>query len=497
MKVLILNGPDPNPDSVTVRTGDRWPSRKPRKVFKGTVIHPYPVWLSYCAAVLKQGGFETQWLDAIYERLDVDQTIEKIQELAPAMVVVDVATPTIKIDLETTRRIKDALGIPTVLVDCHATVFHEDLIKEPYVDYVARGEFELTVLEIAECIRDGGNPKDILGITYKEDGQVVVNEDRPLVHDLDSLPFPDRDLIDQRHYRQELCMHEPYFQMIGSRGCPFHCIFCLWVPVLFKKKVRLRKVETIVDEIAHLQERYGAREVFFYDDTVNISVKRVIDLSNEIIKRGIKIAWVANMRVDQCSEEMLRVAKQSGCRQIIFGIETGSQWMMDNVVNKKITLDQARDAVRWAKKTKILAHCDFVVGLPGETRETLDETRRFIKSLQPDAFQVGLATPYPGTTFYDMVKDKIASDWEKFDGSMGESFCELSRQELMDFIHRMYLEYYLTPRQIWKRLLSLRTWDGIKANWKQVKSFIGRYSTYFLSKMSRAAKENETAAEHA
>jgi len=477
MKVVILNGPDECKDAVMVRAGDRWPSRKPRKIFKDTVIHPYPMWLAYTASVLREAGITPLYLDAIHERLTVEETIEKIRQMTPDIAVIETATPSIDVDLKTTRRIKEELGIPTVLIDIHATVFHKELIKEPYVDFIVRGEFEMGVKEIATTLRDKGDFNQVTGITYKQNGKVVINPDRPLIADLDTLPYPDRDLIDQRNYRQELCLREPYFLLFGSRGCPFHCIFCLWIGPLWRGKVRLRQIPKIVDEVEYLQKKYGAREIFFYDDTLNVSIKRVMDLCNEILNRGIKIEWTCNLRVDQTSREMIQLMKKAGCRLAAIGVESGSQWMLDNVVDKKITLDQVRNTVKWVKEAGIIAHCDFVVGLPGETKKTLMETYNFIKELKPDALQIGMCTPYPGTRFYEQVKDQIR-DWGDFDGSSGRSFCEISTDELKNAVHRIYLEFYFSPRMIIKKLFSLRSWDDVKAFWKQMKSFIGRYLTF-------------------
>jgi radical SAM superfamily enzyme YgiQ (UPF0313 family) len=420
------------------------------------------------------------------EHLDIKQTIQRIRELEPDMIVIETSTPSIRIDLDTTKKIKEAIGVPTVLIDCHATYFHKELIKEPYVDFVVRGEFEMAVTHLAETLRDKKDMHKVLGVTWKNDkGEVIVNPDRPLIEDLDTLPYPARDLVDQSKYRQELCRYKPYFQLFTSRGCPFHCIFCLWPGVLFKNKVRLRKVSKVVDEIEYLQQEYGAREVYLYDDTLNVSIQRVMDICNELLDRKVNISWLCQLRPDKCSLEMFKLMKKSRCRLVVIGVESGSQELLDNSIDKKITLDQARNAVKWAKQAGITVHLTFVLGVPGETKETIKQTYEFIKEVQPDAFQVSVATPYPGTRYYELIKHKPYK-WEDFDGNCGECFCEgLTREDLNNAIHRMYLDYYFTPKMIIKKILEIKTWDDIIANWELVKSFIGRYMAIGIPKKLR------------
>ena len=477
MRVLILNGPD-DPDmkdSVMVRV-DRWPGRKIRKVFKNTVIQVYPIWTAYTLALLREHGLTPLFLDCMVENLNIEQTILEAREMAPDMIVIETSTPSIEIDLDTTKQLKEALGVPTVLIDCHVSYFHQELIKEPYVDFIVRGEFDMSVTHLAEAVRDKGDLHEVSGITWKTpDGEVVVNPDRPLIKDLDSLPYPARDLVIQSKYRQELCHYKPYFQLFTGRGCPFNCIFCLWPRALFRNKVRLRKVSKVIDEIVYLQKEYGAREIFMYDDTLNISIQRVMKICHELLERNVNIHWLCQLRADKCSLDMFQLMKKSGCRLVVIGVESGSQELLDHSIDKRITLDQARNAVKWAKEVNITAHLTFVLGVPGETRETIRQTYEFIQEVQPDAFQVSVATPYPGTRYYELIKEQ-PHNWKDFDGNCGAAFCEgLTKEDLNQAIHRMYLDYYFTPAKIAKKILGMRSWDDVVANWELVKSFLGRY----------------------
>lgn len=473
-KILLLNGPDDRVDAVMIRSGDRWPHRLPRKLTK-QVPHAYPFWFAQCGALLKRRGYRVHYTDSIAESLGVDGTLERFQELRPDMVVIATSTPTIHTDLLMARLAREKAGAFTVLVDTHVTVFHRELVAEPFVDAAVRGEFEVAVADLADALNRGAGPAGVKGVTWKRGGDVVVNEDRPLVKDLDELPWPDRELVPAGRYIVGLRTQDPCFMIMASRGCPFRCTFCLWVPVMFNNKVRFREVGKVVDEIQDLQRNFGAREIFFHDDTVNITIRRVEEICNEILRRGVKIGWIANFRADQTTPELFRLMKKAGCTKILLGVESGSQKLLDETIDKEITLREVEDTIRWAKEAGIRVHCTYALGAPGETLETLVETLEFIKKTDPDDIQVSLMTPIPGTPFYESVKHQVA-DWHDFDGVSGRSWCDLSTEEMKNAMNRIYIEHYLTPRRVLRRIARIRNIYDIKENWRQFKAFLSRYA---------------------
>ena len=473
-KILLLNGPDDRVDSVMIRSGDRWPHRLPRKLTR-QVPHAYPFWFAQCGAILKAKGYEVTYVDAIAENLGIDGTAQFFVEFGPDMVIIATSTPTIHTDLLMARLAKEKTGAFTVLVDTHVTVFHKELVAEPFVDAAVRGEFESAVPEVADAVSRGSDLDRIPGVTWRRGAEVVVNPDRPLLKDLDDLPWPDRDMVPAEQYIVGLRTQDPCFMVMASRGCPFRCTFCLWVPVMFNNKVRFRDVEKVVDEIAHLQNRYGAREVFFHDDTVNITVRRVEEICHAILRRRLKIGWIANFRADQTTPELFRLMKRAGCTKILLGVESGSQKLLDETIDKEITLKEVEDTIRWAKDAGIRVHCTYSLGAPGETRETLRETLEFIKKTDPDDIQVSLMTPIPGTPFYEKVKHEVA-DWHDFDGVSGRSWCDLPTAELKNAMNRIYIEHYLTPRRVLRRVTRIRNVYDVKENFRQFKAFISRYA---------------------
>ena len=473
-KILLLNGPDDRVDSVMIRSGDRWPHRLPRKLTR-QVPHAYPFWFAQCGAILKAKGYEVTYVDAIAENLGIDGTAQLFAESRPEMVVIATSTPTIHTDLLMARLAKEKAAAFTVLVDTHVTVFHKELVAEAFVDAAVRGEFESAVPEIADALNRGSDLDRIPGVTWSRGAEVAVNPDRPLLKDLDDLPWPDRDMVPAEQYIVGLRTQDPCFMVMASRGCPFRCTFCLWVPVMFNNKVRFRDVEKVVDEIAHLQNRYGAREVFFHDDTVNITVRRVEEICHAILRRRLKIGWIANFRADQTTPELFRLMKRAGCTKILLGVESGSQKLLDETIDKEITLKEVEDTIRWAKDAGIRVHCTYSLGAPGETRETLRETLEFIKKTDPDDIQVSLMTPIPGTPFYEKVKHEVA-DWHDFDGVSGRSWCDLPTAELKNAMNRIYIEHYLTPRRVVRRITRIRNVYDVKENFRQFKAFISRYA---------------------
>jgi radical SAM superfamily enzyme YgiQ (UPF0313 family) len=473
-KILLLNGPDDRVDSVMIRSGDRWPHRLPRKLTR-QVPHAYPFWFAQCGALLKAKGYEVFYVDAIAENLGIEGTAQRFADDRPDIVVIASSTPTIHTDLLMARLAKERAGAFTLLVDTHVTVFHKELVAEPFVDAAVRGEFETAVPEIADALNRGSELDRIPGVTWSRGAEVVVNPDRPLLKDLDDLPWPDRDLVPAEQYIVGLRTQDPCFMVMASRGCPFRCTFCLWVPVMFNNKVRFRDVEKVVDEIAHLQDRYGAREVFFHDDTVNITVRRVEEICHAILRRRLKIGWIANFRADQTTPELFRLMKRAGCTKILLGVESGSQRLLDETIDKEITLKEVEDTIRWAKEAGIRVHCTYSLGAPGETRETMRETLEFIKKTDPDDIQVSLMTPIPGTPFYEKVKHEVA-DWHDFDGVSGRSWCDLPTAELKNAMNRIYIEHYLTPRRVLKRITRMRNVYDVKENFRQFKAFISRYA---------------------
>jgi radical SAM superfamily enzyme YgiQ (UPF0313 family) len=309
---------------------------------------------------------------------------------------------------------KISKNIRVILGGAHPSALPEQTLKEAQgaVDIVVIGEGEMTVLDIAL-----GKPlESIKGIAYLENGQTVKTSPREPICDLDSLPLPARDLLKIKKYRGWGPLRKtPTTHLISSRGCPFECIFCSEKSV-FGKGYRVRSPEKIVDEIYHLIDTYGMKEISFYDDLFTLDKKRVMAICDKLEEKKISIDWKALSRVNTVDSEMLSAMRNAGCWLISYGFESGSQEVL-NAIRKNQTIEQCLDAAAMTRKAGIKFYGFFMIGNVGETEETVFQTIRFARKLKPDYYQFTIVRPDPGSYLYNMYKDKIESariSWEEY-----------------------------------------------------------------------------------
>jgi anaerobic magnesium-protoporphyrin IX monomethyl ester cyclase len=424
MKTVICNPPWLTKKRIGFRANVRWPFTIPLSVFraKGSASYHFPIYHAYLAALMMREGLEVGVIDATLDLLDIPAFIRRLKAEKPDICVVETSTPSFPTDILTMRAVKKELGIPIVAIGPHTTIFHREALAEhPCIDYIARGEFEATVTELVTHLRDGKDPGGVRGISRRSGGAVVVNEDRPFIHDLDSLPYPARDLYRWERYHEPSYLALPWITMITSRGCPFRCTYCLWPQVMYGGGFRARSARNVVDEMEHCVRRYKPGEIFFDDDTFTIGTKRVLGICDEITRRGLSVIWSCMGRVDTVDEEMLSRMHGAGCRKIKFGVETGSPAIM-RAIRKGIDLARVPGAFAAAKRCGLEVHGTFMIGLPGETPETVRETVALAKKLPNDSLQFSIATPFPGTEFFAQCKRDgllVTEDWADYDGTFG------------------------------------------------------------------------------
>ena len=291
MNVVIVNPPNIDKESYIARSADRWPHRVKRgRLFSHKMFPKYPLYLMYGAACLEKAGFEVTVIDAAERDYDIQTTMNLIKKIEPppALTAIEISAPSRNSDLKFAKKLKENVTTHITLLGTHATVYHDELVRNHlYIDSVIRGESFLSLTELAKSLRDKSGLSQVKGITYPRNSGVQINEDMPLVEDLDSLPLPARNLLDPKRYLMGHYTYEPQLLMATSMGCPYKCIFCLWPKVLYRGKTRFRSPESVAEEMLILKERYGAREIYFDDDCFNISIPRVIDICREIIKNKV------------------------------------------------------------------------------------------------------------------------------------------------------------------------------------------------------------------
>ncbi|KAF5423722.1 MAG: Radical SAM superfamily enzyme YgiQ, UPF0313 family [Candidatus Methanomarinus sp.] len=451
MRIYLLNPPfKPNFN----RCG-RWQGIVTRS---GTL--DYPKWLAYATGVLEKNHNEVRLVDAPAEKWNLDDVINDVKRFNPEMIVVEANFSSLKNDIKVVQILKDINEkAKTVLVGPPTYIFSDEILKNKGIDTVARFEYDFTLKYLAEAIENNSNLKEIKGISYIDDGKIIHNPNRELTtsEDLDKMPFVSE--IYQKHlniknYFLSQSLY-PEVQIFTGRGCPHKCTFCSWPVTFMGRTYRSRSVENIADEFEYVQENLlEVKEIFIEDDTFTINKKLVKEFCEEIMRRKINVVWSCNARAD-LDYDTLKSMKKAGCRLIIVGYESGSNEILKNI-KKGVTTEQMKEFTGIAKKARLMIHGDFIIGLPGETKETADKTLKFIKKLKPNILQVAVAVPIPGTDFYREVKENeflLVDDLEDSLDKEGFQKCivsypEFSKEDIENYVDKILREYYLNPSYI-------------------------------------------------
>ena len=434
------------------------------------VIPPLPPTdLMYLASIAEQCGLEAKIRDY---SLGGD-LLKDLKEFTPDYLVANIATPTFKTDMEAVANAKQLYpNIITIIKGAPFLTYSDNVVYEnPFVDYVIIGEPELTLKDILNELPN----EEIKGICYKENFQNVKNELRPFNNNLDDLPFPARHLIDNSIYtRPDNGKVQAVIKV--SRGCPFHCFFCLATPVS-GVKVRTRSAENIISEIKECVNKYGIKNFLFWSDIFNFDRAWTIDLCEKIIKSGLKITWSANTRANTMDEELAQIMYKAGCRLVSIGVESGSQEILDKI-GKKITLNEVRNTVKILKRNKIKIYNYFVIGLPWETEKTVEETVKFAIELDSNFISFYTAVPLPGTKYFayammnKLVEGELSFDNAYYTPSVRSH--NLSKQRIMELHKQAVKRFYLRPAFIIKTLLDLKSFAEIKNYFKAGLNLIKR-----------------------
>jgi len=482
LKTLFLN--PPSFENFDGGAGSRWPATREIESYW------YPVWLAYPAGMLEG----SRLLDAPSHHVSAQETIDLAKEYE--FLVLFTSTPGFPGDIQLAQKIKERNpNIKIAFVGPHVTVLPERSLKDCLaIDFICRKEFDYSVVEFAE-----GKPlAEILGISYLKNGAVVHNADRPQIQDLDSLPHATdvykRDL-DPRRYNVPFLLY-PYVSLYTTRGCPAQCTFCLWPQTLSGHPWRKRSSDDVAREMAKAKEYWPyVKEFFFDDDTFNIQKARTIELCAKL--KPLNLTWSCTSRVTT-DFETLKAMKEAGCRLLIVGYESGDQQILKNI-KKGATIERARQFTKDCHKLGLVIHGDFILGLPGETRETIANTIQFAKELDVETIQVSVAHAYPGTELYDYA---VSNGFMVADNKMVDEgghqlahiqYPGLPAEEILDSVHRFYDEYYFRPRAVF-RILRKAAFDGgeRKRLYKEARSFLKLRATRHKWVKEKRGKEGSS-----
>ncbi len=466
MRVVYVN---PSFGDDFVRSA-RWAAKSRGRVQR----HPEQALIQ--VAVLEQDGHACRFIEGAAQNLGEAETIRQAADFRPDLAIVHTTTPSIYNDIDHARRVKERTGCRTVLVGAHASAEPEDTLRQAAgaVDMIARGEADYTLRDIAR-----GEPCDkIAGLSWTRDGEIRHNPPRPFL-DVNDLPFPAWQHIDPRWYRDAGKLY-PFLTLYTGRGCHGLCSFCRETQVVNGRKLRMRDAARVVDEMEHdLRLFPDLREIMFETDTFTAVPAHAEAVCREILRRGVhtRVRWSCNVRVD-VKPELLPLMKDAGCRMLMIGFEFGTDRQLD-AVNKGTTTATAVAFARRAHAMGFTLHGCFMIGAPGETRESAQATIDFAKSLPLDTMQVSGIAVYPGTAFYDWAKANrfiTAGDWTDWVDRNHEqvtllSYPQMSKDDIDYYVDKGLKEFYLRPRQMLRMLRTLRSWDDVQRKLYGVQSF--------------------------
>lgn len=492
MKTLLLNPPFKTEYGKYSRT-----SRSPAITKSGTLY--YPIWLAFVSGVLEDAGHEVKLVDACADCLDRDAVFNLTRDFSPDLILLDTSTPSIINDVEIGGLLKGFCPTAVIaLMGTHPTALPEDTLNmDGRIDVVVRGEAEYTVLDLVVHLEKSlPNNYDFLsqvaGISYRTPDGVFHNPDRPKITNLDSLPFLSKVYkkhLNCQNYFFSAATH-PMIMLMTGRGCPAQCHYCVYPQTMHSHRYVYRSTENIIQEFEYIsQELPEIRSIGIEDDTFTISKERVQSFCNMLIKSGLnsRFSWWVNTRVNTLDIETMALMKRAGCRLLIPGFESRSQKILNNI-KKGTKVEDAYTFMKNARATGLLVHGCFMVGNPGETKATMNETLRMALDLNPDTAQFFPMIPYPGTRAFDWASKNGYLTYNKFSDWLTEDGLhntilnpgELTATDLVDFCNYARKKYYLRPQYILRKgLQSLISLKELKRNFMGFRQLIvhitGRY----------------------
>jgi len=455
-----------------------------------------PLGILYLAAVLEKKSISVQVMDAALERFSIDETFKRIESLSPKIIGFSVCTPDYRVIDQFAYLVKNRFPeVKIVMGGPHPTLDPEGVLSFSHIDFVIRGEGEYSFLEFCQAYLGGKEDqfRNILGLSFKENGNIIHNPDRPMIENLDELPFPARHLIPLMKYRNygRVYKRKPVGVMITSRGCPLRCIFC--AHEIFGRKYRFMGASRIVEEIKFLQEKYGVREILFREDNFTANRNRVFEFCDILIKENINITWMCLADANSITEDMAIRMKEAGCWHIGIGVESGNQEII-NILKKNIRLEHVEKVFNFLHKVGIKTLAFFMIGNYADTKKTIEDTIRFANQLNTDFAIFTITTPFPGTELFEMaVRNHLISNFDLSQISNNPLIFRqkqpvlrtptLNERQLNWYQKKAIIKFYLRPKQLFRILkekelarafLSIQP-ESYSPNYKLIREIEERY----------------------
>ncbi|MHB8895198.1 MAG: B12-binding domain-containing radical SAM protein [Candidatus Geothermincolia bacterium] len=446
--------------------------------------------IGYLSSYLKREGHDVSLLDLNISPATRQGIIERVKAYRPDLVGVPIMCTGMDQVRDVVETVKRGSDVPVVIGGAQASALPEHSLRFTGADYVVVGEGEVTTSELVSALGSTGEVSGILGLGYSADGEFVLNAPRPLIEDLDSLPVPDWHLINPRNYRIAPVLSSakafPIAPVVTSRGCPFDCTFCAGKSI-WGKTYRYRQSVAVVDEIEMLMQDYGVREIFMGDDNFNLKKSHAMEICEEIIRRRLNLSWACpnGVRVDSLKPDLLALMKRAGCHLLGLGIESGDQVVLD-MAKKSLDLSIVPGVCKQIDDAGITAVGFFVLGLPGDTRESIEKTMKFSRDLPLKRAWFNILAPYPGSEIFEMyLKDRNIDslEWRALD-TCGDDVAQMSNvgpEELDKLQKRAAFLFYARPRILFDLLVSQRP-----------ATIMSLFRTRFVQKILRRGKDAGT-----
>lgn len=450
MKILILN--PPRVDGLPVVREERYEHKDVGSVYP-------PLSLLYTAAFLEKENYKPSLIDANGFNLSENEVLEIIDSIKPEILITRCGFDTQKEDLKFLKYSKEKFNTITILrnkiIGDVEWLKKELMFNNKYIDIFINSEPDSVIVPLIKNIEKYGKEKLELvkGISFIRDDEFFTTEPAEPIKDLDSLPFPAYHLLKNLEVYHTGVLNPPFATLITSRGCPFGCSFCAYSKMGF----RVRSPENIVNELKWLKSEFKIKSFLFFDDLVGLKKDHFEKVCELIIESNLKLKWSACTRANLLTDKMVKLMKKAGCIEIPIGIESGSEKIL-KLVNKGITLDDIRNAAKILHKNKMLFYGMAIIGLPGETKETIKETLKFIKEINPFYTQFCFATPFPNTEIYKYYKERnllLTEDWSKYTPIAPYPVIrteELSADDLIKMRNYIYRKLVLRPLYLLKKI---------------------------------------------
>ena len=440
-----------------------------------TTLWP-PVSMAEIASILERKDFTIKITDAGAEEIDEKSFEGLLKDFRPDILMINTATMTINYDLSMAALAKRNLpDIVTIAFGIHVSQLPKECMDiQSELDFIIHDEPELTAVELISALKNGGDLSKILGITYRNNANVITNPQRPYIQDLDSLPFPAWHLVNTDRYIMPYTKRR-YLLVTSARGCPHRCIFCV-AKGYYGNKLRMRSPESVVNELEWIGEELGIRDFLFWTESFTLNRKFVMRICELIMERNLDICWVCNSRVDSVDLEMLKTMKKAGCWMVGYGVESSNQDILDRS-KKGIKVEQIKEACAQTRKAGMEISAHIVFGLPGDTKETIKETVRFAKKIGFDYAQFYCATPWPGTELYKMAQKEgwLRKDapWSEYEQNVSVLDIEGLRAEEVTKLRKWgFKSFYLYPLTIWRTIKKIKSFSELKYFLWMIKNFL-------------------------